>query len=69
MMAEPLKLALRRTKNGAAYALHDVATGELVPAQERIEIIQEPGDLTKVVVTFIADSRASSRVQIERDDG
>lgn len=69
MMAESMKLALRRTKDGRAYALHDAETGEILPAQQSLQIIQEAGDLTKVVVTFVADSRASPRVQIERDDG
>ncbi|WP_342594526.1 hypothetical protein AAGT95_16700 [Salinicola lusitanus] len=63
-----MKLCLRRSKNGHSYALHDSNTGEILPAQQRVEVIQEPGDLTKVVVTFVADARASSRVQIERDD-
>lgn len=70
-MAEKMKLALRRSKEaGGSYALHDAVTGEPLPGQIEVQIIQQPQDMTKVVVTFEADARLSGGfVQIERDDG
>ncbi|OHV13009.1 hypothetical protein [Kushneria phosphatilytica] len=71
-MAEKMKLALRRSKEaGGAYALHDAVTGEPLPGQFEVQIIQQPHELTKVVVTFNADARTFTGgfVQIEEDDG
>lgn len=71
-MAEKMKLALRRSKEaGGAYALHDAVTGEALPGKIEVQIIQQPQDMTKVVVTFNADARTfkGGFVQIERDDG
>lgn len=43
MMAESMKLALRRTKDGSAYALHDAETGEILPAQQSLQIERDDG--------------------------
>lgn len=69
MMADDkIELVVRRGADGL-LALHDAATGCILPAQSRVEIIQSPHDLTEVVVRFIADPRATGYVSIEVSDG
>lgn len=65
---ERMKLTVRRTEDGA-LALHDAATGCSLPAQTRVDIIQDPGELTEVVVRFVADPRSTAALSIEVSDG
>lgn len=63
------KLVLKRTDNKAkALVLHDAQTGEILVGQQSLQVIQEPNELTRIVVTFVADKRSSDRVDIQCDD-
>lgn len=59
------KLLVKRLENGR-LALHDAETGEVLSGQSKVEIVQEPGDITRCVVTFAA--YCSYGVRLEIDD-
>lgn len=52
--------------------LCDGNTGEFLPGQLKVEIVQEPGDIAKVVVTFVTPRKSGSLnipgVKIQVDD-
>lgn len=52
--------------------LCDGNTGEFLPGQLKLEIMQEPGDIAKVVVTFVTQRKSGTLnipgVKIQVDD-
>lgn len=60
-------LVVRRNKRGQ-LCLHDAQTGQPLAAQASLNIVQEPGEVTAVIVRFVADPRAPRCVRIEADD-
>lgn len=55
-LSSPRKLVLREGLGGEV-ALHDAATGDRLGGQSRVELTQEPGKTTKIIVTFeVGDS-------------
>lgn len=54
-MADEPKLVLRVRDGGPHVALH-LASGQMLPAQERVTLHSCGGDLTRVTVTFVVDN-------------
>lgn len=68
-MMDSRKLILKRgSGKNKALILHDAQTGEPLASQKNVQVIQDPFELTRIVVTFIADKRASNAVRIQCDD-
>lgn len=65
-MADKRELAVRRTRGGK-LCLHDVETGEPLPGQAKVEIVQDTGSLTRVVVTFNAQGAGDVKLQVNDD--
>ncbi|SDW17131.1 hypothetical protein SAMN05443545_101285 [Aidingimonas halophila] len=60
------RLVLRRSQDGQV-ALHDAETGEMLESQAHVELIQEPFEVTKVVVTFLAAGNGG--ITLDLNDG
>ena len=63
---ETRPLELKRDAMGQ-LGLHDAETGQPLTGQMEVQVIQQPRDATRVVVTFLADAGRSS-VKIDVND-
>ena len=44
-------------RNGPYVCLHDAFSGEVLAGQNSVQLIQEPGEITRLVVEFQCDGK------------